>query len=380
MNPLAGKSLAIATHVFGSGPADALEEYARDRADRLLVVRHAFSYAREVDSVVRRWEGGELIDERRVPWHRRVPEPVTWTKDLILDAYWGARWPGAIDIFVGIDSLNAAAGLALRRTGKVGRVAFWTIDYVPERFGSAVLNRIYHRFDRLCVRRSDETWNVSPRMEPARRERGVEGRQRVVPIGANVSPGRPPTEPPQVIFVGHLLEKQGVQLALRALPRLLEHVPHARLLVIGDGPYGDALESLAAELGVRDSVAFAGYVDPHEEVEDRIAESAVGLATYDPGIASFTEFADPGKIKNYLAAGIPVITTDVVHSAAELEAEGAAVVIPYDEQALAEALVELLSRPAHQEALRAAARRVGAGADWTAVFDAAFTGLSQLTA
>ena len=50
MNELAGATLAIATHVYGSGPADALEEYACDRAERVLVFRHAFSYARRVDS------------------------------------------------------------------------------------------------------------------------------------------------------------------------------------------------------------------------------------------------------------------------------------------------------------------------------------------
>ena len=183
---LAGKTIAIATHVFGSGPADGLEHYARRRATRVIVMRHAFSYAREVDSVLRRWEEGRLARSQRVPWHGCIPEPVTWAKDLFLDILWSARTPEKIDVYVGIDSLNAAAGLLLRRLGKARRVVFWTIDYVPDRFDNRMLNWVYHRFDRLCVRRCDETWNLSPRMEPARRERGVEGRQRVVPMGANV--------------------------------------------------------------------------------------------------------------------------------------------------------------------------------------------------
>jgi glycosyltransferase involved in cell wall biosynthesis len=372
---LAGKTLAIATHVFGSGPADALETYARERAARVLVVRHAFAYAREVDSVIRRWERGELLHEGRVPWHPRIPEPITWTKDFILDVLWGGRMPGSIDVFVGIDSLNAAAGLALRRVHKTDRVVFWTIDYVPQRFRNPLLNRIYHRFDSICVRRCDETWNVSPRMEPVRRERGIEGRQRIVPIGANVQPPQPAARPPQLIFVGHLLEKQGVQLALKALPRVRQAVPDVRLLVIGDGPYRATLESLARELGIDGTVEFTGYMEPHEEVEKRIAESVVGLAAYNPSIASFTEYADPGKIKNYLAAGVPVITTPVVHSASELADEGAAIVLPYDEAALADTLVSVLSDAERAERLRAAARLAGARSDWTSVFDRAFADL-----
>jgi glycosyltransferase involved in cell wall biosynthesis len=371
---LSGKTLAIATHVYGSGPADALEEYARRRAARVLVMRHAFSYARRVDSVARRWEAGELVQERRLPWDRRVPDPITWAKDFVLDVLWPARLAGPIDVFVGIDSLNAAAGLALRSGGKSRRVVFWTIDYVPDRFPNPVLNRIYHRFDDLCVSRCDETWNLSPRMEPARRERGVVGRQRVVPMGANVRPPGP-ADPYQVVFVGHLLEKQGVQLALRAVRRVREQVASTRLLVIGDGPYRPELESLTAELGLGGAVEFTGYVEDHAEVEERIARSAVGLAVYDPSIASFTTFADPGKVKNYLAAGVPVITTPVVHSAAEIQRAGAGIVIDYDVEALAEALREVLGRPERQSEMRAAAAALGAESDWTTIFDRAFAGL-----
>jgi glycosyltransferase involved in cell wall biosynthesis len=371
VSELAGKTLAIATHVYGSGPADALEEYARRR---VLVVRHAFSYARQVDSVVRRWEAGKLVHDGRVEWHRRVPEPITWTKDFLLDVLWGGRLTGRIDVFVGIDSLNAAAGLALRRAGKAGRVVFWTIDYVPHRFENRLLNGIYHRFDDLCVRRCDETWNVSPRMEAARRERGLLGPQRVVPIGANVRAPRP-ADGPQAIFVGHLLEKQGVQLVLRALPLVRERVPGARLLVIGDGPYRPELESLAGRLDLDEAVEFAGYVESHDEVEERIAESAVGLAVYDPSIASFTEFADPGKIKNYLAAGVPVVTTPVVHSGDELESAGAGLVVDYETTAVAGALTEILGQPERQREMRAAAAALGAEADWTTILDRAFEGL-----
>jgi glycosyltransferase involved in cell wall biosynthesis len=373
---IAGKTLAIATHVFGSGPADALEEYAVERAARVVVVRHAFSYAPQVDSVVRTWQAGKLVHERRLRWNAHVPGPITWTKDLLLDVLWAGRTPGMIDVYVGIDSLNAAAGVFLRRADKARRVIFWTIDYVPQRFQNQLLNRVYHRFDRFCVKRCDVTWNVSPRMEPARRARGIEGPQRVVEMGANVRPPRRAARPRQAIFVGHLLEKQGVQLALRALPLVRERVPGARLLVIGDGPYRSALESLVRELRLEDAVEFAGYVERHEEVEDRIAESAVGLATYDPDMASFTEFADPGKIKNYLAAGVPVVTTPVVHSAPELERSGAGVVIPYRPDALADVLSAILGDPNEQRRRREAAATLGAQSDWTAVFDRAFAGFA----
>jgi phosphatidylinositol alpha-1,6-mannosyltransferase len=191
-------------------------------------------------------------------------------------------------------------------------------------------------------------------------------------MGANVRAPHPPAHPKQAIFVGHLLEKQGVQLVLRAFPLVRERVSEARLVIVGDGPYRVTLASLARELGLDDAVEFTGYLDRHDEVEDLIAGSAVGVAVYDPSIASFTEFADPGKIKNYLAAGIPVVTTPVIHSAPELAASRAGLVVDYERSAVADALVAILGDPARQRKMRAAAATLGREADWTAVFDRAF--------
>jgi glycosyltransferase involved in cell wall biosynthesis len=372
---LAARTLAVATHVYGTGPADALERYARDRAERVIYIGHAFSYAADVVSRLRVWEQGQLVRKRSTPWHRRVPEPLSWAKDFTLTVAWGLTSSKQIDVFVGVDSLNAAAGLLLRRLGRVRRVVFWTIDYVPQRFPSRLLNYVYHRFDRLCVTRCDVTWNVSPRMEPARRQRGLVGRQRIVEVGAYFTGSTTPWDHRRLIFVGHLLEKQGIQLVLRALPSIREAIPDAHLLIVGDGPYRDELVRLARDLGVDGAVEFAGYIESHEEVERLIAGAAVGLAMYDPSIRSFTQFADPGKVKNYLAAGVPVVTTDLVHTATDLAEEGAAIVVRYDVSSLAATLVSVLADPARQERMRAAARRVGARSDWTLVLDRAFADL-----
>jgi glycosyltransferase involved in cell wall biosynthesis len=55
-----------------------------------------------------------------------------------------------------------------------------------------------------------------------------------------------------VLYVGRLEEYKGVQYAIRALPFL----PWHRLVVIGKGPYKEALVREAAALGVKDKVAF----------------------------------------------------------------------------------------------------------------------------
>jgi len=365
---LGRRTLVVATHVYATGPGHALAEYGASRAGRMVFMGHPFGYAPDVRPLLERWQEGVLVTRRHVRWRRGTPELVSWARDVALTLVWGFRTPGTADVFVGCDSLLAATGLMLRRLGKARIVVLWTIDYVPERFGNPVLNRIYHAFDKLCVRRCDETWNLSPVMEEARAARGVHGRQRVVPMGASSTAAVGRRNSRQLVFVGHLLEKQGVQLVLEALPTILRRLPEARLLVIGDGPYRPALERQAERLGVSQAVEFAGFVEDHHEIERRLAESGVGLAPYDPAQAGFSAYADPGKIKYYLAAGLPVVTTEVAHISSELADRRCGVVIPYTAVALADAVFEIA---ADEHGFSSRASELGAQFSWTRILDGA---------
>jgi hypothetical protein len=122
------------------------------------------------------------------------------------------------DLYVGYDPLNCVSGLLLRRMGKVKRVIFYSIDFVPIRFENKLLNFIYHQLEIYCVKRADEVWNVSPRIAEGRekflRLSAYQFQQKVVPIGIwNYKIKKRPIrqiKKYQILFMGHLLEKQGV--------------------------------------------------------------------------------------------------------------------------------------------------------------------------
>ena len=59
---------------------------------------------------------------------------------------------------------------------------------------------------------------------------------------------RRPDGPLRIIYVGRLIEEKGVQTTLRALSQL-SGIAY-RFTVVGDGPYREALEALARELGI----------------------------------------------------------------------------------------------------------------------------------
>ena len=65
---------------------------------------------------------------------------------------------------------------------------------------------------------------------------------------------------PVLLSVSRLVARKGQDTLIRAFPSILRGVPEATLLIVGDGPDGPRLRSLAGSLGVDRRVLFAGSV------------------------------------------------------------------------------------------------------------------------
>ncbi len=366
--------VAIATHYYATGPAFELEEYMRPRTRHLLFIAHPLFPGR-LPSYFRIYRDGQLAAEGNLPG----PDgPTRYFMEVVRTTRWASRVDPPFDLYIGGDSLLALPGLYLRRRGRARNVVLYSIDFVPERFKNPIMNKIYHGVDAFVSRHVDVIWNVSAAIGRARDNRdgpGSAAPQIVVPVGAHVSRiGRKPlawASQGQIAFMGHLLEKQGLQLVIEALPAIRAEVPTATLLVIGDGPYARELKRLAHTLGVQDSVQFAGFVESHAEIEDRLADSAVAVAPYVPDPTSFTQFADPGKLKTYLACGLPIVMTDVPEFAQTIVLGGAGVIVPYRADALAAAIVGYLTSPVALDHARVAAAKIARQFEWDRIFDEA---------
>jgi phosphatidyl-myo-inositol dimannoside synthase len=70
-----------------------------------------------------------------------------------------------------------------------------------------------------------------------------------------------------VLTVARLISRKGHDLVLRAIARLVREIPQAVYLIVGQGPEEQNLRKLATELGIADSVRFAGRI-PEELLPD----------------------------------------------------------------------------------------------------------------
>lgn len=372
--------IVISTHYLVYGAPQALRDYLIDnRIQSLFFVAHPL----ERNNGRSYWE---WIEEGKVKRkHKSFIRTGISVVNYLIEAYLTFIWvlfrKEKFDVFVGVDNLNASIGIILRALGRVHSVIYYTIDYSPQRFVNRLLNLLYHKIDYFCAKHADLVWNVSPRIAKGRKEKwGLNfDKQRVVPIGIWFERlKRKPFDQIkryQLLFLGHLIKKQGVQLVIDAVPSIIKHIPNFHFLIAGGGPYHSTLEKQATQLGLNKHITFTGWIKDREELDRLISESACAVAPYDPTNAAFTYYADPTKLKDYLSAGLPVILTDVPYNATEIVRRGCGIIVDYRKDDLATAIVSLMQDDQKLRSYRKKALEYAKEFDWNRIFDEALAAL-----
>ena len=67
-----------------------------------------------------------------------------------------------------------------------------------------------------------------------------------------------------IVSVGRLVHRKGQDYLIEAMPKILEQVPQAHLLLVGEGPYREHLEKLAKKHKVESSLTFIGRIQYKE--------------------------------------------------------------------------------------------------------------------
>lgn len=373
---IATPKIVIATHYLVYGAPQALREYLiNNKIKKMLFIAHPLGID-ETKSYVEVIRDAH-VQQKLVSRLRSRLFILNCFFEIFLGLKWFFSQKEQFDLWVGVDSLNAFLGVLLHNLGKVKKVVFYTIDYVPRRFKSDALNFIYHKLDKFCLRNADETWNVSARIAEGREKhhglsRNVYNKQKVVPIGVWYDKvKRVPfneVKKHQLIFVGNLLEKQGVQLVLEAMPEILKQISDFHFLIIGGGEYEERLHSIVRQMHLENYVTFTGWVKDRTKLDGLMADSAVAVALYDNAQEHFTYYADPTKIKDYLSVGLPIVLTDVSHNAQDIHRRQCGILVDYDKVSVAKAVISLMQDEGRLERYRSNALTYIKEFDWSYIF------------
>ncbi len=168
----------------------------------------------------------------------------------------------------------------------------------------------------------------------------------VEPARYDRAPDAAPEAPPgSLLFVGRLAAAKGVAVLLDALRIALAREPSLHLTLVGDGPERPALEALARGLpatflGTRNQAEVAALLARHR---------LLVLPSFAEGV--------PVVLMEALASGLPVVATRIA-GISELVEDGVSgrLVPPGEEEALADAILEVLADPGRARAMGEAGR------------------------
>jgi colanic acid/amylovoran biosynthesis glycosyltransferase len=152
------------------------------------------------------------------------------------------------------------------------------------------------------------------------------------------------TDPVRVLTVARLVEKKGIEFAIRAIAHLREKHPGIRYDIIGDGPLRASLEKLVAELRLDEIVRFHGTAS-NQVVREKMKQAHIFLLSSVTAQNGDQE-GTPVSLIEAQACGLPVISTR--HSGIPevvLDGESGFLVAERDAEALADKLSLLIENP-----------------------------------
>jgi glycosyltransferase involved in cell wall biosynthesis len=139
----------------------------------------------------------------------------------------------------------------------------------------------------------------------------------VIPNGVSPSDFSPSPLPgregrlPVLLYIGTLADWQGLDVLIKALPKILERQA-VRLRIVGRGRSRQRklLSKQIRKLGVEESVTIQTAV-PHHEVPALIAESDICIAPLGLNDRNVTQGACPIKVLEYMASSRPLIASNI---------------------------------------------------------------------
>ena len=287
-----------------------------------------------------------------LPWSRRLARTI---EGLDLDIF-HAQHPFLL------------GGTARRLARRLGRPLVFTYHthyekyahYVPLR--RSLVERLAVSVSARFANRSDLVIAPSAAVRALLWRRGVTAPIEVVPTGvrlqlfcpgdqarARVALGLSPTDP-ILLYVGRLDREKSVELLLDAFPLVMEALPRARLLLVGQGTEAAKLRARARATPAGERVSFVG-IKPREALPD--CYRAADLFCF----ASQTETQGLALAEAH-ACGLPAVAVGAPGVEEVVRDGETGLLVKPDPRALAEAAIGLLLDPARRRSMGDRAREV----------------------
>ncbi|MCC7202169.1 MAG: glycosyltransferase [Nitrospirae bacterium] len=249
------------------------------------------------------------------------------------------------DVFIGQGPIEVFVGYILQRFGRVRLLVYDDMDYAPGYSPHSIRRVILKHLERYLIKKSDLVISIGAFLaETRKKETGRE--VIIIPNGVDYELFQRAQEkiphPPTLLYMGFVEEWSGLDMVMEALSKLVKDFPGSRLFILGHTTpqYLRKLEKLADELAIKEAVFYKGN-KTHVDLINYLKEADIGLAMFRP--IDLRKYAFSLKVVEYMAGGLPVVTTSGTQSASVVEQYHCGIAVPYEVNALYQALLSMLS-------------------------------------
>ena len=245
---------------------------------------------------------------------------------------------------------------------------YWTMDYSPRRFKNSVLNWGFNIVEKFVWERCLLHVDISLRALEARsKSRQIPinpTRDKIVSAGVHREylkyPDSDVLAAPKWVFLGNLFPHVGVTTFLKAFEYASNLHPNLEAVVIGRGP------QLKPAMEFKDSLEHGGRIhfypnlDDISKVRNILSTCCLAFAPYVQDESSISNYSDPGKVKDYLSASLPILISNVPEISSTIAVRGGGEIIGDNPELIAKLALSIIenetewlyrAKKAHQLAL-----------------------------
>jgi glycosyltransferase involved in cell wall biosynthesis len=269
------------------------------------------------------------------------------------------------NVIVAADPVSAFIALSARKADTF--FVYEDLDYFEDLKTGRIRRKFISILEKNALKRANLVVSVS---EPLlRRAKQLNANCILVPNGTSLRSfptSQTITREPTIVYAGSLDEWAGLRVVLEAFPLIKKKFPWIKMRIIGDGNERQELEAIVQNLRIQDSVYFTGRL-PYEQMAKFLCTYYIGVAMFKPGNAA--TYSSPLKLFDYMAAGLPIIATDIGDIGKIVRNSKSGIATKWDSTNFAEAVEKIVINQNlwltfHENGLRYVERY-----DWTKLFN-----------
>jgi glycosyltransferase involved in cell wall biosynthesis len=319
-------------------------------------------------------------------YNKSSTQPIFKVRDFLSVIDWSFRDKTNYDYCICLESINTIAAILLRKLGRVKTVVYYVSDYSPNRYPSKWFNNLYLKLDRFCATHADYIWDVSPAMQKARIEVGLDPERSapVILVANGLYEEQIKSYPINKIdrfalaYMGTVNADNGPDIAIEATEILSKKFKKISLHLVG-GTEKDRqwLEKIVHKKKLSKFIHFYGFIEDGVKMSEVLRKCSIGLAPYRYIPGSIRLYADAGKIRAYAAAGLAVVSSQVPPLGHTLAKQGGALIAEDSPRSFADAVERLLTNKNEFESIRKKAIAFAKNSTWENTFSSAFNQMNK---